>query len=100
MNDPRDIGMIAESEERPWRDDRGGTTVWHLKAKMAVAAIGGERTLSELAQQFDVNLNTDIIRAALGAGGLAPAPDGDLANSLRSSPPTVARCPAVSGPDN
>jgi transposase len=54
---PRDIGMIAESEEitmtrRPRRNHSPA-----FKAKVALAAIKGEKTLAELAQQFDVHPN-------------------------------------------
>jgi transposase len=54
---PRDIGMMAESEEitmtrRPRRNHSPA-----FKAKVALAAIKGERTLAELAQQFDVHPN-------------------------------------------
>jgi transposase len=54
---PRDIGMIAESEEitmtrRPRRNHSPA-----FKAKVALAAIKGETTLAELAQQFDVHPN-------------------------------------------
>jgi transposase len=54
---PRNSGMIAASEEkhmtRPPRLNHGPA----FKAKEAVAAIKGEKTLIELAQDFDVHPN-------------------------------------------
>jgi len=57
VDDPRIIGMIAESEEsamagRPRRNHSRA-----FKAKVALAAIRGEKTLAELAEQFDVHLS-------------------------------------------
>lgn len=57
MDFPRKSGMIAASEEkhmtrRPRRNHSPA-----FKAKVAVAAIKGEKTLTELAQDFDVHPN-------------------------------------------
>jgi len=56
MDFPRNGGMIAANEEitmtrRPRRNHSPA-----FKAKVAVAAIEGEKTLIELAQDFDVHL--------------------------------------------
>lgn len=57
MDCPRDIGLIAESAERPMtrRPRRNHSPAF--KAKEALAAIKGEKTLAELAEQFDVHPN-------------------------------------------
>jgi transposase-like protein len=52
----RDIGMMPEAR----RDHDPTTTRNHspaFKAKVALAAIRGEKTLAELAEQFDVHPN-------------------------------------------
>ena len=52
-----------------------------FKAKVALAAIKGERTLAELAQQFDVNhkqitqWRSQLLDGASGAFGAAAAPE-------------------------
>ena len=57
MVDPRNNGMIAESEERPMtRRPRRNHTA-SFKAKVALAAIKGDRTIAQLAEQFDVHPN-------------------------------------------
>ncbi len=73
--------MMAESEEitmtrRPRRNHSPA-----FKAKMALAAIKGERTLAELAQQFDVHPNqitqwrSQLLEGASGVFGAATAPE-------------------------
>lgn len=57
MDFPRNVDMIAASEEmhmtrRPRRNHSPA-----FKAKVAVAAIRGEKTLVELSQQFHVHAN-------------------------------------------
>ena len=50
-----------------------------FKAKVAVAALNGEKTLVDLAQQFDVHPNQikqwrdQLLEGATGAGGLPPS---------------------------
>jgi transposase len=80
--------MAAESGENMTRRARRNHTA-AFKAKVALAAIQGDKTLSELAQQFDVHPNqittwkTQLIErsAALfgsGAGSGEPAPAVDV----------------------
>jgi transposase len=72
---PREIGMIAEKRgetmtRRPRRNHSPA-----FKAKVALAAIKGEKTLAELAQQFDVHPNqiaqwrTQLLEGASGIFG-------------------------------
>ena len=60
-----------------------------FKAKVALAAVRGEKTLTELAQQFDVHPNqitqwrSQLLDSAVGVfgsppAGLAPAPAVDV----------------------
>ena len=73
------LGMIAESEEgamtgRPRRNHSPA-----FKAKMALAAIRGEKTLAELVEQFDVHPNqitqwrSQLLEGASGVFGAAAA---------------------------
>ncbi|XQZ47531.1 hypothetical protein E2978_21395 (plasmid) [Paracoccus yeei] len=59
--------MMLRTRRRPWADDRAGTSP-AFQAKVALAAIKGEKTMIELAQDFDVH------------------PRGEHAGSLPSSP--------------
>jgi transposase-like protein len=69
-----------------------------FKAKVALADVKGEKTLAELAQQFDVHPNqiTNLkARLQEGAAGLfgsdAPRPDAARDTSIV---PRLAQCPA------
>jgi transposase len=81
VDDPRIIGMIAESEERTMtrRPRRNHSPAF--KAKVALAAIKGEKTLAELAEQFDVHPNqitqwrSQLLEGASGVFGAAATPD-------------------------
>jgi transposase len=75
---PRNGGMMAASEEkhmtrRPRRNHSPA-----FKAKVAVAAIKGEKTLVELSQQFDVHPNQikqwrdQLLEGATGVFGEPP----------------------------
>lgn len=46
--------MMLRTRRRPWADDRAGTSP-AFQAKVALAAIKGEKTMIELAQDFDVH---------------------------------------------
>jgi transposase len=83
---PRQIGMIAEKRgetmtRRPRRNHCPA-----FKAKVAVAAIKGEKTLAELAQQFDVHPNqiaqwrTQLLEGASAVFG--DAAKGDAAPAV------------------
>ena len=83
MDFPRNLGMIAASGEvsltrRPRRNH-----IPACKAKVAVAAIGGERALIELAQDFDVHPNQieqghdQLLEGATGVFGKAPRAEAE-----------------------
>ena len=61
-----------------------------FKAKVALAAIKGERTLSELAEQFDVHPNqitqwrTQLLEGASGVFGTAPAAEATPAVDVKT----------------
>ncbi len=61
----------SESGERPCNDDRAGPTHRAFKAKVALAAIKGDRTLAQLAEQFDVHPNQITSWKAQLEGGAA-----------------------------
>ena len=50
-------GEDAADQERQWRSEHGGRTIRLSRRRLAVAAIKGEKTLAELAQQYDVHPN-------------------------------------------
>ena len=61
-----------------------------FKAKVALAAIKGEKTLAELAQQFDVHPNqittwrTQLLDGAAGVFGAGPAAASEPAVDLKT----------------
>jgi transposase-like protein len=73
--------MIAESEERPMTRRPRRKHSPAFKAKVALAAIRGEKTLTELAEQFDVHPNqitrwpTQLLEGASGVFGAAATTD-------------------------
>ena len=75
MDFPRNGGMIAASEEKDMtrRPRRNHSPAF--KAKVALAAIKGEKTLIELSQEFDVHPNQikqwrdQLLQAATGVFG-------------------------------
>jgi len=82
--------MIAASEEmtmtrRPRRNHSPA-----FKAKVAVAAIKGEKTLIELAQDFDVHPNQikqwrdQLLEGATGVFGVAAKPDAEPAIDMKT----------------
>jgi transposase len=82
---PRNGGMIVASEEmtmarRPRRNHSPA-----FKAKVAVAAIKGEKTLIELAQDFDVHPNQikqwrdQLLEGATSVFGAVAAPQAEPA---------------------
>ena len=90
MDFPRNVGMIAASEEmtmtrRPRRNHSPA-----FKAKVAVAAIKGEKTLIELAQDFDVHPNqikqwrAQLLEGAAGVFGEAPKTEAEPAIDVKT----------------
>jgi transposase-like protein len=47
---------VPANQERRWADEHAGTTP-AFKAKVALAAVKGDRTIAQLADQFDVHPN-------------------------------------------
>jgi transposase len=78
---PRNGGMIAASEEKTMTRRLRRNHSPAFKAKVAVAAIKGEKTLIELAQGFDVHPNQikqwrdQLLEGATGVFGVAVKPD-------------------------
>ena len=86
MENLPESGESAADQERQWQDEHVGHTIRFSKAKVALAAIKGEKTLAELAQQYDVHPNqitawrAQVLAGAAGlfvgeAVGAAPAVD-------------------------
>lgn len=84
------IGMIAEGEESTMTRRPGRNHSPAFKAKVALAAIRGEKTLAELAEQFDVHPNqitqwrSQLLEGASGVFGAAAAVDPAPAVDVRS----------------
>jgi transposase-like protein len=82
--------MIAESEERPMtrRPRRNHSPAF--QAKVALAAIKGEKTLAELAEQFDVHPNqitqwrSQLLEGASGVFGVAATTDAAPAVDVKT----------------
>jgi transposase-like protein len=71
-----------------------------FKAKVAIAAIKGERTIAEIAEQFDVHPNQVTTWKAQLEGGAADVFDNG-GGSARAEPAVdvkALRLPAVAGP--
>ena len=78
MDFPRNVGIIAVSEEMTMTRRARRNHSPAFKAKVALAAIKGEQTLVELAQNFDVHSNQikqwrdQLLEGATGLFGEAP----------------------------
>ena len=59
------------NQERPCRDEHAGTTHRLSRREVALAAIKGDRTLAQLAEQFDVHPNQITSWKAQLEGGAA-----------------------------
>jgi transposase len=87
---PRMSGMIAASEEKTMarRPRRNHSPAF--KAKVAVAAIKGEKTLIELAQDFDVHPNQikqwrdQLLEGATGVFGDGPKAEAEPAIDVKT----------------
>ena len=82
-------GDDAAYQAHQWQDEFDGGNSPAFKAKVALAAVKGEKRLAELAQQYDVHANqitawkAQLAEDAVGLFGAEPsgaaaAPVGDL----------------------
>jgi transposase len=91
-------GENAADQERQWRDEHGGTTLRPSRRKWPLAAIKGEKTLADLAQQFDVHANqitawkAQLLDGAAGlfGGGAAGGAGGGCEGAAREDRRTDA----------
>ena len=76
MDFPRNRSIMLLARRGLWQDDRAGTMARRFKAKAAVSAIKGEKTLIELVQEFDVHPNKinqwrdQLLEAEIGVFGV------------------------------
>ena len=62
-----------------------------FKAKVALQALRGDKTLAELAQQHDVHPNQITTWKSQTAGARPRAPEGPTATRARQTPSAVSR---------
>ena len=81
---------MPRAGRRSWRDDRARRHGPAFKAKVAVAAIEGEKSLIELAQDFDVHPNRirpwrdQLLEGAAGVFGEAPKVEAEPAIDVKT----------------